>query len=258
MSLDIGRILAEWPYEPGQLTARRIVGEDGKEKIQLRVELGILQMEATGRPDGQRPHGFESLLDYYLHELEKYKNDNGSNIGFELDEQACELLRSEGVMYYHRYLAEFILEDYEAVERDTLRNLRLMDFCNVYAREESDRYVLEQYRPYVLMMHTRARANLALRSNRPKLALASIQKGIRKIKKFYRRFGQEEAAETSGEIAILEAMAKEIQLRIPADPIKRLRERLARAVREERYEEAAALRDQIRLATGQEPRPPHP
>ena len=258
MAVDIGGILEEWPYEPGQLTARRITGEDGKERIQLRVELGILQMEVTGRPDGQRPHGFDSLLDHYKYELEKYKRENGSDVGFDLDEQACELLRAEGVMYYHRYLAEFIMEDYPAVERDTLRNLQLMDFCNAYAIEESDRYLLEQYRPYVLMMNTRARAGLAVRSNRPKVALACIRKGIRQIAKFYRRFGQEETAESSGEIAILEAMAKEIQLRLPVDPIKKLRQKLSSAVREERYEEAASLRDQIRLATGKDPSPPTP
>ena len=31
----------------------------------MRIDLGLLQMELDGRPDGQRPHGFESLLDYY-------------------------------------------------------------------------------------------------------------------------------------------------------------------------------------------------
>ena len=37
--------------------ARKIVGEDGKEKLQVRLDLGLLQMELNGRPDGERPHG---------------------------------------------------------------------------------------------------------------------------------------------------------------------------------------------------------
>ena len=253
MSLDIGDILEGWPHEPGQVTARRIMGNDGREKIQLRVELGLLQMEATGRPDGQRPHGHESLLDYYNHLLQRHKQDSGEEAGFELDEQACELLRAESMMYYHRYLAEFILEDYEGVQRDTMRNLRLMDFCNAYAKEESDRYVLEQYRAYVMMMYTRARARSALRNNRPKVAQAAVRKGLADIKNFYRRFGQEELMASSGEIAVLQAMAKEIELRIPVDPIKKLRQKLSEAIREERYEEAATLRDQLRRTPGDGP-----
>ncbi len=248
MALDIGDVLDDWPYQPGQVTARKIRGSDGREKIQLRLDLGLLQMEARGRPDGERPHGFESLLEYYEQLRRKHIEQIGSDEGFELDEQACELLRGEGVMYYHRYLATFVLEDYEAVERDSVRNLRLFDLCNNYAREESDRYVLEQYRPYVIMMSARARARMALRHNRPKTALAATRKGIKEIEDFYRRFDQDDEIEPSGEIAILRAMATEIKARVPVHPLKKLRDSLDKAVAEERYEDAATLRDQLNRA----------
>jgi len=246
MSLDISRILDDWPYEPGKVTARRIHGDDGRDKIQLRLDLGLYQMEASGRPDGERPHGCETLLAYYEQRLLAFRQRAGSDEGFELDEGACEQLRAESAMFYHRYLAEFILEDYEAVERDTRRNIRLMDFCSRYAKEDSDRFTLEQYRPYVLMMCARARALLAFRKNRPKAALAAIREGIEGIKDFFRRFGPEQAATESSELAILRAMAKEIEGRIPEDPITKLRKDLAKAVKEERYEDAASLRDQLR------------
>ncbi|MCE5276849.1 MAG: UvrB/UvrC motif-containing protein [Planctomycetaceae bacterium] len=254
MGLDITNILSDWPYEPGQITARRIRGADGKSKIQLRLDLGLLQMEAEGRPDGKRPHGYESLLDYHEHLLRRWVDEHGSDEGFDLDEQACELLRGEGVMYYHRYLAEFVLEDYESVERDAMRNVRAFDLCRRYARDESDKYALEQYRPYVIMMIARARARLALKQNRPKTALASVRKGIKDIEDFCRQFGQEDAIESSGEIAILKAMVSEIEARIPADPMQKLKEALDKAVTDERYEEAAQLRDQLRRATEQSAR----
>lgn len=251
MSLDISEILKNWPYEPGQVTARRIRGDDGLDKIQLRLDLGMYQMEVTGRPDGEKPHGFESLLAYYEHQLESYQQESGQGEGFELDERACELLRSEGVMYYHRYLAEFILEDFEAVERDTSRNIRLMDFCAKHAKEESDRFLLEQYRPYVIMMNTRSRSLIAFRQNRPKAALSAVRKGMEDIKAFHRRFGQDKAIAESGELAILRAMAKEIEGRLPVDPVRKLRRDLAKAVQDERYEDAAILRDQLRRIHGQ-------
>ena len=244
--MDISNILKDWPYEPGQVTARRIRGEDGKDKIQLRLDLGLYQMETTGRPDGLRPHEHESYLEYYEQLLLQHRQATGSEDGFELDERACELLRTEGMMFYHRYLAEFILEEFEAVERDTSRNIRLMDLCGRYAKEESDRYTLEQYRPYVIMMCIRAKALTAFRQNRTKAALAAIRQGAESIKEYLRRFGQEKSIAESGELAILRAMAKEIESRLPVDPIRKLRRDLTQAVREERYEDAAAIRDQLR------------
>ena len=65
MSLDLNTILKDWPYESGTVKVRKITGLDGREKLQLRVDLGVLQMEITGRPDGRRPHNCESLLEYH-------------------------------------------------------------------------------------------------------------------------------------------------------------------------------------------------
>jgi len=249
MNLDIGDIMDDWPYRPGQITARRINGSDGVEKIQLRLDLGILQMNSQGRPDGDRPHGCDSLLDYYRRELAEITAETGSDEGFSLDERACELLRSEAVLYYHRYLAEFVLEDYAAVARDTSRNLMLMDFCAEYAHDASDRYVLEQYRPYVVMMNTRAKAQILVRDQRPKAALALIEEGVRKIKEFFDRFDHPDMADESTELVMLRALAGEIESGIPKDPLQELRDALDRAISDERYEEAADLRDRIARAT---------
>ena len=251
MDLDISHILKEWPYKPGQVTARRIRGRDEREKIQLRLDLGVLQMDASGRPDGERPHGRESLLAWHEYRLQRHTEEHGEAEGFGLDEADCEMLRAEGVMYYHRYLAEFVLGEYATVERDTMRNLRLMDFCKQHAREESDRFILEQYRPYVLMMCTRARAHVSLDANRPKAALGVVRKGVEQIEAFHESFGVRAASAESSEIAVLRALEKEIESKIPVDPLQKLRDQLAEAVAAEQYERAAELRDQIHGLTGE-------
>lgn len=251
MGLDIGGILRDWAYEHGHVMARRIRGDDGCDKIQLRLDLGLLQMATAGRPDGERPHDCESLLDYHEGLLRKHIARCGSAEGFELDERACELLRAEGVMYYHRYLAAFVLEDFESVARDAARNLRLFDFCGAHAREAADRHILEQYRPYVTMMCARARGMIALRDNRPKAAQDAVRKGIEQIRAYYSRFGQDDEFASCSEVAILRGLATEIEARIPVDPLEKLRHDLDNAICEERYEEAARLRDQLRRATTQ-------
>ena len=71
MSLDLNDLLRDWPHEPGQLKVRKILGTDGKEKLQLRIDLGLIQMETSGRPDGTKPNGHESLLEYHQEEARR-------------------------------------------------------------------------------------------------------------------------------------------------------------------------------------------
>ncbi len=244
-SHDLRRILAGWDYEPNQITVRKVTGDDGTIKIQMRLDLGLLQMEVQGRPDGLRPHGFESLLDFHENRITEHTNKNGTDLGLELTPEECQALREESVQYYHRYLAEFVLEDFAGVQRDTSRNLRVLDLCANYAREESDREVLEQYRPYLIMMNTRAEVHLALRKGSFKTALARVNAGLTAIKDVMSESGQDERWEDATEVSILMALRSEIAARLPADPIQKLEDELQRAVDEERYEDAIVLRQRM-------------
>lgn len=244
-SLDLRRILVGWDHEPNQITIRKVAGDDGTVKIQMRLDLGVLQMEMTGRPDGKRPRGFESLLAYHEHCLKRHIEKNGTELGFELPPEDCAALRDEGVQYYHRYLAEFVLEEFDAVERDTARNLRVLDLCRNHAREEVDRLVLEQHRPYLIMMNTRAKAHLALRRGAFKTALARVNAGLRMIHEIMVEVDQEEGFEQLTEVSILRSLGREVAARLPEDPMQKIEARLQQAVEEERYEDAAALRDQL-------------
>lgn len=246
-SFDLRRVLSGWPYEPNQITVRKIVGDDGALKIQMRLPLGVIQMEVSGRPDGVRPFGFESLMEYHEHAIEKHARKNGTELGVELTPEECQALRDEAVMYYHRYLAEFVLEEFEGVERDTARNLRVLDLCHKFAREEQDRLVLEQYRPYLIMMNTRAQAHLALRNGAFKSALARVEAGLRLIEEAADESPQSESFEASTEVAILRSLRDEIAARLPMDPVQQLERDLEKALQEERYEDAIALRDQMEL-----------
>jgi UvrB/uvrC motif len=244
-SRDITPVLNGWEYEPGTINVRKVSGLDGTPKLQMRLDLGLLQMEVTGRPDGDRPFGRESLLDYYEEQLNEYKLAHGNEMGFHLDGEICQALREEAVMYYHRYLSLFVLEDFPGVVRDTARNLRVLDLCGKYADDEEDRLILEQYRPYVIMMNARAKGSIELQAKQFGEAMKTIDKALEQIRKFYERFGQEEAYPRSNEVRVLKRFQREIQKKLPVDPMQRLRRRLDRAVKEERYEEAAKLRDQI-------------
>lgn len=245
MSDDIHPVIDGWAYRPGKISVRKVTGDDGCAKIQMRLDLGLMQMNPTGRPDGKRPHGYETLLDYYLKRLKSHEQEHRSDIGFELSACDCAELRDEALMYYHRYVSCFILHEYEQVIDDTQRNLCMFDLCNRYAAARSDRMMLEQYRPYVIMMNTRAKAHLAADAGDYARALKHLKTGLETIKKVYEDTDQPEDFKDSLEAMILRHLARKFRRNLPADPVKVLERQLRRAVQRESFEDAARLRDKI-------------
>jgi len=243
---DINPILGSWPYEPGEITVRKIVGGDGNPYIQLRLDLGLLQMAMTGRPDGRRPFGADCLLEFHQERLERHRAKTGGDDGFTLTAKECAELRDESIQYYRRYLGLYHLEEFEGVVRDTSRNLDCLDFMRQYAADESDRAAFEQYRAYIIMMHTRALTALALESEDFPAAVQAIGRGIDRIEGFLREIDQPDLIGRSLEIASLRQLEQEIRRRMPLDPVDELRQQLQAAVEVEDYELAAVLRDQLR------------
>src|SRR5688500_18878987 len=104
MNFDISNLLENWDYQPGQIVVRRFTGRDGQEKIQLRVDLGLLQMNVQGRPDGKRPMGHPSLFEYQEARLKKHMDERGSDDGFVLRAEDCAKLQLEALQFHHRYI----------------------------------------------------------------------------------------------------------------------------------------------------------
>ncbi len=137
------------------------------------------------------------------------------------------------------------LEDFKRVIRDTDRNYRLFIFVKKYAVSEMDRWALDQYRPYVIMMNTRARASFALKKDTEsgiEKVIDLINKGIGKTIRFYKEYGLTSELENSLELSILRALKTEFLRGVPPS----LEEQLQKAIREERFEDATIIRDIIR------------
>src|SRR5881296_1803723 len=184
MSLDLNTILKDWPHENRAIKVRKILGLDGRQKLQLRIDLGVLQMELTGRPDGVRPQGCESLLTY--HQL-RVARAEARNETYALTPEQCAELQQEGIQYYHRYLSLFQINDFHGVVRDTQRNLELFDFVTEHTDREELSWSLQQFRPYVLMMHTRAKASILLGQGKFGEAASEIERGREAIVDFLQR-----------------------------------------------------------------------
>ena len=246
MSLDLSSLLRDWPYEPGKINVRLISGDDGEDRVQMRLDLGILQMRVDGRPDGQRPRGFESLLEYHEARLDEMQREQGSVGGFVILADDCRELREEAVQYYHRYMALLVLDDYEGVVRDTSRNLRVLDLCAQHAEGESDRQALEPFRAYITMMRARALASQALKDNEPKAAILALDEGLEALRRHYAQAGEESSFESSSEVQLLRGMRESLVPKLPLSQRAELKKRLQDALTAENYELAAILRDELK------------
>jgi hypothetical protein len=253
MSNDLSKILDAWPFQPDEVLVRIIPGDDGRGKVQLRVDLGILQMEMHGRPDGGRPEGFESWLECYEHLQQAHDERHLDSAPFSLGEEDCLRLWREAVQYYHRYLSFWHLELYELCARDTARNLRLFAFVRSHAQDERHKLQFDQWRPYALMMHARAVATPLVEQRLYDEGLRAIEAGVEAIREFLDDYNQDHRAEECVELLSLERWREEILSQEqraaasrPKSAVQILRQKLDAAITAEEFEQAAQLRDEIR------------
>jgi hypothetical protein len=258
MSKDISNLLNDWIYKPDEVMVRIVPGDDGRSKIQLRVDLGLLQMEMDGRPDGVRPEGCESWLEFYERKQRSHDEAHPDGPPLELTSDDCARLWRESVQYYHRYLSFWHLDLFELCARDTHRNLRLFAFIHSHAGDEKLKLQFDQWRPYVQMMHTRAVATPLLAQKAFAEGLRVIEAGIEGIRDFLDEYNQSHRAEECIELLSLERwrdeiLSKEEQAAAarPKSKISLLRRKLEEAVAAEQFEEAARLRDEIRRLSEQ-------
>ncbi len=244
MSLDLNTLLKDWEHESGAIKVRKILGLDGREKLQLRIDLGLLQMEMTGRPDGQRPHSCESLLQYHQRRAAR---SEARGDAYEITSEQCSELQQEGIQYYHRYLSLFQINDFPAVIRDTQRNLDLFEFVALHTERDELVWSFQQFRPYVLMMNTRAKASILLGDGKFAQAMVEIERGRDLILEFFQGSNFPEMAQKSSEIAFLEEWLEEVGSKRPLSKLEIMQREMENAIAGELYERAAELRDAIKL-----------
>lgn len=243
---NLDALLARWPYAPGQVSARRSHGADGRPVVQLRIDLGVLQMEVSGRPDGSRPEGFPTLLEALRAEV----SDGGE---CDLDEDRCVEVDREFLQFYHRRVAWLALRRFEEAVADADHTLALMDVTGDHADDSDWVDLHEQYRPFVLFHRTQAAALAALQASDAEAAVLEIDGGLAKLQEVADDWSDDQGLELpAGEEPrndLEDFVDKLGELRASIlseyDLGASLADQLAEAVAHEQYELAAELRDRI-------------
>ena len=166
---DLRGFLNSWPYDPGN-NVRVASGTNGREIIVIRLPMGLETYEADGRPDGQQPHGMESVLEFQLTRFADAARAGACAV-FHLAAADCAELFHEGTLYHSRLVHFFRAKDWARSERDTARNLRLLDFVRQHAEHDEDRVQLEHLRPATTRIKAAARAMILLQNGQFQEAL---------------------------------------------------------------------------------------
>ncbi len=243
MSHSIDEILRDWPYDPDEVHVRLLTAADGREVLQMRLDMGLLQLETTGRPDGEHPGGAETYFDFLLAKA------SHAGDGFTLSEEQCNEIDREFVQFYHRRICWLALKNYHQAVSDADHSLELMDFCKEHSPEESWTLSHEQYRPFVLFHRTQAASLAAVEDEQQEAAVQEINAGLERMLAVFREYEAEDRFEEDELVKRLIELREALRERFNVG--RTLEEQLDDAVAAEKYELAAELRDQLRRRSGQ-------
>jgi hypothetical protein len=234
-SEDLDRLLRHWPFEPGEVSARLVRAGDGRQVLLMRVELGVLQMEVEGRPDGHRPHGCPT----YFEHLRRLP----TGPDFRMNDDQCTDADREFLQFYHRRLCWLALREFRRAAADADHTLAFMDFVRRHSPDEEWTRAHEQYRPFVLFHRTQAAALAALEETTPEAAVEELGRGLDSLRQLFIEHQAEDHYDDDEMVQRLVDLRDSIRAHYHVQPS--LVERLATAVANEEYELAARLRDEI-------------
>lgn len=244
---DLTDFLREWPLEPGRVNARRLIGRDERPKVQVRIELGVIQMEIDGRPDGRRPDGYESLLALQRHRMQQYQAQTHASAGFVISDDEARDLRDEAMQFYHRYVALFALGEHELVIRDTSHILEIDELCRQCCRDDADRDAMQPFRTSAITMRARAEAEFAIAARQPKEAIRALERGLEELRIVFQESSHPDAFDQANETQLLRGMRDVLVPKLPSSQRAELHQRIRAAIAAENYELAAILRDELRM-----------
>jgi hypothetical protein len=211
-----------------------------REVLQMRIDLGVLQLETSKRPDGERPGGADTYFDHLL----VVSVHEGTD--FVMSEEQCGEADREFLQFYQRRVCWLALREYQRAVADADHNLAFMDFVQKHSPSEEWTQSHEQYRPFIISQRTEAAAMAALESQEPSAAIEVVNAGLERLREFFQKYDIEDRYDddelVQKLISLRESMRSEFEVG------RTLNEQLADAIASEQYELAAKLRDRLRTS----------
>ncbi len=247
MTLDLWELFEGWQETPTDMAAREIIGRDGQPALQLRVEMGLLQLQPTGRPDGGRPSGFPSALEHIRHELCLHARVETTDWR-ELQREISQL-NYRRVAYSSLVDAAVEEEQTDAAERwlgaaiddieACLERLTLMRDHKAPSMSPELRSLL----PTLVFNRARQRSQRWVLRGEHEHAIEEVDDGAAQLAIVLQQLDSNaDPAEDAG-VRFLQSLSARLRRQFNID--KTLQEQLAEAIENEDFEAAARLRDAL-------------
>lgn len=247
MTLDLDDLITGWNCPTGELRARAVGGRDGARLLQLRVDLGVLQMFTAGRPDGERYQDSPTVRAYIARALQNRQRPA---------EEHWRALERELLQFNYRRMAfsaaaeRALDEGRESKARRFMRGalgdirtclaiLRLLGRCG---RHDQDLH--PSMRPTLLFDSARLRAQLRVVEGRYEEAVEVADTGAARLEQLLTDLGYEQE-QREGDAGLRYLRTMSLRLRHNYGITHTLREQLDEAIEREDFEEAARLRDEL-------------
>lgn len=235
---DIDELLNQWPFDPFAINVRLLKLRQ-RQVLQMRVDMGVLQLETDGRPDGMTPHGASTYFEFL--EAQSIEKDS-----FQIDDENCVEIDREFVQFYHRRVCWLQLKEFDKAVDDADHTLGLMDFCKHHCSDDEWIHNHEQYRPFVIYHRTQAAALSWLEGEGEpdtERGMAEVQKGLDSLRELFIEYEAEDQFDEDELVVRLIEFREGVRERFEIGLT--LQEQLDKAVADEDYEKAAQLRDQL-------------
>ncbi len=226
---DLDDLLRSMPFERGRPLSRLATARDGRAVLLVRIELGVLQMEIEGRPDG-----LPSVLTRVV-----------SVETLAADDALAAAVRLELVQHQQRAIA---------LAAAALPARALADWERVVAGADllvraggSQAEWAAGVGFSALVARTRLVAAVAISEGRPRDAATAISDGLVALRERAALAGLGDSFEDLGDVAALRAWRASLVPSLPPAQRAELEGRLRAAIAAENYELAAILRDELRL-----------
>ena len=162
-----------------------VLSPTGEERGRMLLEQ---QFALDGRPDGEQPHGTESLLSYYL-------RASGEQEGYQLKPQDVSRLVEEAWQFYVRRNFHFLLGDFVRARNDAEHNLEISRLISRCAEDEDDGWTFVKWWPWIERDRAIAQALSDVESGHLESAAAELYRARRAISRFAKEHATQYARE---------------------------------------------------------------
>jgi len=242
--MDLSIVLDGWPYDEADeaRNIRKVVGVDGRMKLQIRLRNGVVQWEVEGRPDGACPHGLPSALDWCRQLMQQG--------AFVLDDALLKELEDELLDYDRRRQAFMLVDDYPRAIADAQHCLFILELIRSCSEDADLVLRYDRLRPRIIADVARAGAFLDVQQGERLFACRCLTRGIRDIEQFFFDHEMHDQMPANRERQMLIDLRRSLRERygVPltdTELLETLKAEQQVAIARENYEMAARLRDKI-------------